>query len=650
MSPLLLALAKQKEVDVSAHIDVATNYFWIALALVALFFLLRPELWRRIWFKRIDARGPALTRIALGITMVWTFLDLLFLTGEWFFTDQGMLMTDMARKHYGGQMRTLWDPVHGLEKWTDIFPILTDRWTVLFIRSDPPFVYSLFGLLFVFGTFMTIGLWTRVSTFMTWFLALQLYNYNPIYYTGGDTVIRVMMFLGIFADWGKAYSVDAWRARRKAIMGGAKQLPGLQRMAAWPIRLMMIQLVIVYTCTGILKSGRTWANGSALYYAMNLDHFYRIPAFYLYAWMDQLYITRAMTVVVHWWEVFFPLLFVGEALRAIDGEQAEGKWVGPVPRWSLYGLGFGASVAAVWAAPAWAKTAPLFVLAAIIYADRRWLKAPDTSGTSKAAWGVRVASWLCVLAGLVIAALLADLVIHYYYNPPKHLPPALQDKELIRKITAAATVAIPLMVTGLLVMLRAWTPRAYRFVRDWLLGKRLWLSLGVVFHIGIDMLLNVGTFPQVMHAVYPMWLCAADVEGMWRYFQWRAAKPGEAGRPPWPETKGRRVLRWLIAPIERAQYRVNPPQWVVVHAEAEPAVRRAALLRCWDVGERLRYELDPELSGEALVLQSPEGKRIVGRDAGRRLIALLPGLWWLWPFTMFPGAGRLALAILHQRS
>lgn len=91
--PLLfaLALAKKKEIDVSAHLDIATQLLWVALALLVAFFVLRPELWRRLWFQRLDPRGPALARIALAITAVWTFADLLVLQGEWLFTDQGQI-------------------------------------------------------------------------------------------------------------------------------------------------------------------------------------------------------------------------------------------------------------------------------------------------------------------------------------------------------------------------------------------------------------------------------------------------------------------------------------------------------------------------------------------------------------------------------
>jgi hypothetical protein len=74
------------------------------------------------------------------------------------------------------------------------------------------------------------------------------------------------------------------------------------------------------------------------------------------------------------------------------------------------------------------------------------------------------------------------------------------------------------------------------------------------------------------------------------------------------------------------------------------------LLRCWDLGERLSFELDPDRTTEALALRSPDGKTtFVGSRAGRKLISLFPGLWWMWPLGMFPGMGRVATLILRQR-
>jgi len=644
-----LALAKKPEIDVSAHIDVATQFLWLALALMIAFFVLRPELWRRLWFQRIDARGPALARIALAITAVWTFADLLALSGEWLFTDQGMFLTDMARKNYGGKLRTLWHPEHGFENWWDIFLVLTDRWTVLHIRSDPPFVYTIFGLLFLFGAMMAIGLWTRIASVMTWLLVLQLYNYNPLYYTGGDTVLRVMLFLGMFIDWGQAYSVDAWRARRKAILGGATELPAPKRIAAWPVRLMMLQLACIYCATGLLKSGPTWANGSALYYALNLDHFYRWPLHLTYAWAHKLYITRVLTVVVHWWEILFPLVFLGEILRGIDKDKAAGIWQGPVPRWTFYALGMIGSILMVWSAPVWARTAPLFVLALLIFVDRKWLGEADKSGRGPVAGSIRALSWMCVLGFVLIGAYFASLGVFYYLVVPPGSPAWVQNKELVGRLAAAGTVLIPLLLTAVILMLRAWMPRAYRITRDWLLGKRLWLTLGVLLHVGIDLTMNVGTFVQVMIAVYPAWLGGEDVDAMWRYLLWRPAKPGEADRPALPKSALRRIGRRLLAPFERAQHRVRRPAFTIVHGPQEPVVRRVALLRCWDLGERLVFELDPEREDPSLCIRSPKNETFTGSRAARELISLFPGLWWLWPISMFPGAGRAAAAILRQR-
>ena len=72
----VLAMA-ERPIDVSAHLDVATNVLTAMFVLVLLFFVVRPELWRRLCFDKVDARPAGLLRIGFGLVVLWTFVDLL---------------------------------------------------------------------------------------------------------------------------------------------------------------------------------------------------------------------------------------------------------------------------------------------------------------------------------------------------------------------------------------------------------------------------------------------------------------------------------------------------------------------------------------------------------------------------------------------
>src|SRR5690606_32896866 len=274
-----------------------------------------------------------LFRIAFGLVVMVTFVDLLGPHGplddsvaRYLFTDEGLWLNDMARKSYGGKLATLWDPEHGFEHWTDLFKAMWGKFSILHFRSDPPFVWAVYTAMLVSIGLMIMGVWTRWTTILAWFLVESVYRYSPVFYTGGDTVVRVFLFLGMFTRWGEAYSFDSWRRRRKAILGGATELPPLRLIPAWPLRLAMLQLTIIYCATGLLKSGSTWANGTALYYSLNLDHFYRWPQMGIVGALHYLGVLPALTILVHWWEMLFPLGLIGAAVNAFERDRASGVW------------------------------------------------------------------------------------------------------------------------------------------------------------------------------------------------------------------------------------------------------------------------------------------------------------------------------------
>lgn len=587
----IIALLDDKDVDVSAHLGQATSLTLAAIALVVAFFVVRPELWKRMLFDRLDPRPAAVMRIAFGLVVLWTFSDLAR-DARFLFTDEGMWLTKMARKNYGGKMTTLWDPEHGFQHWWDIFPAIWGKFTILHIRSDPQFVYGLYALMLLSITTMTLGIWTRTSTVLSWILVEQIYRYSPLFYTGGDTVVRVFLFLGMFCRWGEAYSIDAWRRHRKLILGGASELPALRRIPAWPQRLMMLQLAIIYSATGLLKSGGTWIDGTALYFSLCLDHFYRFPQqIYVATFMQFIGVLPVVTVFVRFWELLFPMVLVGMAVNCFERERRDGSWP---------------------SAPAW----------------RRW--SSYALITAAFACGAPIAGWGA-----------------YYYIPPQYFPVVPHEAFPVFFGAASALVCVLCVAVYFTVRNR---PIASKVVFHWLLGRRTWLIWGFLMHIGIDLGMNVGTFAEVMMAAYFAWPSGDEVGRAFRYVMSRPASPGEHGRP-------RRKRRWaaaLLAPIDRLRWRKPGRAYVVHHNPDETSVRHAALLRLWDLGERLQFVADEGVSSRKLVIEiEGERGRYVGAAAGSMLLRIFPGLWWLRPVRRIPVLGTaaraLAVVILRQR-
>ena len=63
-----------------------------------------------------------------------------------------------------------------------------------------------------------------------------------------------------------------------------------------------------------VKNGAVWAKGDALYYALNMDHFYRFYPQEISSVLG-LNLFRLATWITHWWEALFPLMIVGMITR-----------------------------------------------------------------------------------------------------------------------------------------------------------------------------------------------------------------------------------------------------------------------------------------------------------------------------------------------
>ncbi len=592
---ILFAFFKGDEVDVSAHLDQATTLSLWGIGLLFAFFALRPELWRRLWFTRVDPRPAALTRIAFGLVVFITFYDLLWpmnpldhSVARFLFTDEGLWLTDMARKNYGPELRDLYDPEFGFEHWYDPLRAMWGKFTIFHLRSDPPFALTLYVVMLLCIVSMIVGFQTRLVSILAFILVESFYRYSPVFYTGGDTVVRVFLFLGMFSRWGEAYSVDSWVRRRRALLKrGAAAVPPLRSIPAWPLRLMMLQLCIIYCATGLLKSGSTWKDGSALYYALNLDHFYRVPATGIVTVAHWSLILPNTAIFVRWWEMLFPIAAVGAALNAYERERLTGEW----PR-----------------AATWRKVASV---------------------------GVFLLAWWQMAVVLGITGT--------YYLPPKvqsYVHP--EQRQLVYSLLI---MAVPVLLLALYWVTRLFLPKVLWFVRTWLMGKRFWLVIGFGMHIGIDVGMNVGTFAEVMMAVYLAWLSGPEIEAFWRFVYSRRCAPGEGERPK----RGSKGKSLLFAPYDWFTFRKPGSRFVVHHNPSEASVRRATLLRMLDVGERLDFVEDGEVFEEALCVHH-EGALLRGNLAAAALTRVLPVFLWLRPIRRVPGVGALARRLMGQRA
>lgn len=211
--------------------------------------------------------------------------------------------------------------------YADLEPLLTHLrvdpdqeilWWQFLPSLSPLGVRALCVALIVMSFLLMIGAWTRTASWSVFLLTLALQRYNPVAFNGGDFIMRGVLQLGVALGPSGAYlAVDAYRR------GNWKgQIPQIE---AWSLRFIQLHISIGYLLTFYLKTrGHTWFDGTALWYALNLEDLARFqvprvllvpPLGVLFTWLAVL--TEAFVGIGVWWRrtrVF--ALLAGLALHA----------------------------------------------------------------------------------------------------------------------------------------------------------------------------------------------------------------------------------------------------------------------------------------------------------------------------------------------
>ena len=194
------------------------------------------------WLGLFDARPLAMFRIALGAILLqdlWPRAR----DASTFLTDDGIFP------------RALLPQGHG--------------WSLLDVAGGAAFVQVLLALCAAATTAFTLGYATRVSTVLTWLLWLSIHRRVPIIHTGGDSVIDILLFFGVFADLSGRWSIST-RYRR----GRRADVPALApRFMQW-----VPALLYLYTARQKVKnSGAEWWFGSVIFKTMHMHGWIRAP-------------------------------------------------------------------------------------------------------------------------------------------------------------------------------------------------------------------------------------------------------------------------------------------------------------------------------------------------------------------------------------
>jgi len=159
-------------------------------------------------------------------------------------------------------------------------------------------VFILTGIVYLF---LLTGYKTKLFTLLSWLLLTSLQNRNTLVLQGGDDLLRLILFWGIFLSWGNFYSIDSKTFR--IAQHDKKKILSVSTIGY------VVLLFSVYFFTGLLKNGAEWnSEGTALYYAMSLDQMTWPLGKML---LSHTSILKILTVAVRWFEMLVPfLLFI----------------------------------------------------------------------------------------------------------------------------------------------------------------------------------------------------------------------------------------------------------------------------------------------------------------------------------------------------
>lgn len=235
----------------------------------------------------IDLRALAALRIALGALLL---LDLLLRSRDlvMFYTDDGVLPREALFADYSS--------VYSLHA----------------LSGDARVQGLLFLVAGLFAVALVLGYRTRIATLVSWLLLLSLHIRNPMVLHGGDTLLRMLLFWGLFLPLGERWSVDARR-----IDSERTTVASVATMA------LLLQVLLMYVTNAIHKTrGDLWMEGEAIVHIFQADQYtyllgtvlaehHTLLRVFGHVWMGLLLLAPLLVLLTGVRRAAFATLFVG---------------------------------------------------------------------------------------------------------------------------------------------------------------------------------------------------------------------------------------------------------------------------------------------------------------------------------------------------
>lgn len=195
----------------------------------------------------IDLRTLAFFRIAIGVVLCGDMLERLW-NVRVYYTNDGLLPNQAITEIFGSAI----------------------RFTSLHYHTGSHVGMQAAMLLVgvIAALALTLGWQTRVATIVSWGLFISLNRRVSSMCSGGDDLMRLMLFWSIFLPLGARWSLDAMR---QSARGLSPRLPQKEFFSAATVAI-LLQLCYVYLFTGIFKAmSPVWQDGTAVQIALQYE-------------------------------------------------------------------------------------------------------------------------------------------------------------------------------------------------------------------------------------------------------------------------------------------------------------------------------------------------------------------------------------------